>query len=70
MYKCLSSLDIPIYSALYAASEGLIGFNMWPEEETCKYLLLPEACFFEFIPVEISHQEQPATLLLHQVTYM
>ena len=39
--------------------------NMWPKEE--QYFLLPRAAFFEFIPIEDSHQDQPDTLLLHQV---
>lgn len=54
--------DVPIYSPFYGATEGLIGVNLWPEETTPLYMLVPRAMFFEFIPVEDNSQEQPTTL--------
>nr|XP_054756098.1 GH3 domain-containing protein-like [Lytechinus pictus] len=59
--------DIPIYSCLYAASEGLIGINIWPHDEERRYLLVPRSMFCEFIPIENSDEEQPDTLLMDQV---
>lgn len=54
--------DVPIYSPFYGSTEGLIGVNLWPQETTPVYMLVPRAMFFEFIPVEESSQEQPKTL--------
>ena len=39
---------VPLYSALYAATEGLIGVNLWPEESRPRYVLHPRAMLFEF----------------------
>ncbi|CAH1776590.1 unnamed protein product, partial [Owenia fusiformis] len=57
----------PFYSPLYAATEGLIGVNIWPEREERRYILAPRSMFFEFIPVEHSGEDQPKTLLPHEV---
>lgn len=58
---------IPSYSPLYAASEGLLGVNIWPAEKPSKYLLVPGYMFFEFIPVEACEEDQPKTLFMDQV---
>ncbi|XP_067869529.1 GH3 domain-containing protein isoform X2 [Heterodontus francisci] len=58
---------VPIYSAVYAATEGLIGVNLWPEKEERQYLLCPQSMFFECIPVDLCHEEQPQTLFLDEV---
>jgi len=50
---------------MYGASEAVVAINLWPKEE--QFLVLPRAAFYEFIPIEDSHQDQPDTLLLHQV---
>lgn len=60
---------IPLYSPLYGASEGLLGINIWPEELPSRYLLHPRAQFFELIPVSHADEDQPQTLLLHQVYF-
>lgn len=60
---------IPLYSPLYGASEGLLGINIWPEELPSRYLLHPRAQFFELIPVSHADEDQPQTLLLHQVHF-
>ena len=43
--------QVPLYSALYAATEGLIGVNIWPEESRPRYVLHPRAMLFEFAPL-------------------
>ncbi|CAG5120943.1 unnamed protein product [Candidula unifasciata] len=58
---------VPLYSPLYAASEGLLGINIWPKELPSHYLLHPHAQFFEFIPEHNMDEEQPNTYLMHQV---
>lgn len=61
-----------IYSPIYGATEGLLGVNTTPNtnpyrDAVPKYTLMPRAQFFEFIPVDQSHMEQPTTLLLHEL---
>lgn len=58
-------LGVPIYTPVYISSEALMGINIWPDDD--KYLLIPRTTFYEFIPIECSDQQQPSTLLLHQV---
>lgn len=58
---------IASYSPLYAASEGLLGVNIWPAQTPSKYMLVPGYMFFEFIPVENCDEDQPKTLFLDQV---
>ena len=41
------------------ATEGLIGVNLWPLNSELCYLLVPRSMFFEFIPLEHTHEEQP-----------
>ena len=57
----------PIYSPLYAASEGLLGINIWPLERPSRYLLQPNSMFFELIPIEQCEEEQPKTVFLEEV---
>ncbi|XP_070554653.1 GH3 domain-containing protein-like [Ptychodera flava] len=59
--------DIPLYSPLYAATEGLLGINVWPTDPERYYLLVPESMVFEFIPIEASDEAQPDTLFMDQV---
>ncbi|XP_077984109.1 GH3 domain-containing protein-like [Glandiceps talaboti] len=58
---------IPIYSPLYAATEGLLGINLWPKDTDRYYLLVPESMVFEFIPIGQSDETQPETLFMDQV---
>nr|KAG5689965.1 hypothetical protein BaRGS_033646 [Batillaria attramentaria] len=58
---------VPLYSPVYAATEGLVGINLWPDQLPSRYLLHPSVHFFEFIPEELCADEQPRTLLMHQV---
>uniref|UniRef100_T1IPJ3 GH3 domain-containing protein n=1 Tax=Strigamia maritima TaxID=126957 RepID=T1IPJ3_STRMM len=55
------------YSPLYAATEGLIGINIWPLEEHAMYLLVPRSVFYEFIRIDDSDKEQPETLFTEEV---
>ncbi|KAL4230653.1 hypothetical protein ACF0H5_011029 [Mactra antiquata] len=57
----------PVYSPLYAASEGLLGINIWPRERPSRYLLAPNSMVFEFIPVANTEEDQPKTLFLDEV---
>ncbi|KAG5854872.1 hypothetical protein ANANG_G00042430 [Anguilla anguilla] len=58
---------VPFYSPFYAATEGLIGVNLWPEKEQRQYLLCPRSMFCEFLPEASLDEEQPPTLLMDQV---
>ncbi|KAL2078245.1 hypothetical protein ACEWY4_025930 [Coilia grayii] len=58
---------VPFYSPFYAATEGLIGVNLWPEQESRQYLLCPRSMFCEFIPEASLDEENPPTLLMDQV---
>ncbi|XP_038635131.1 GH3 domain-containing protein isoform X2 [Scyliorhinus canicula] len=60
-------VGVPVYSPVYAATEGLIGVNLWPEKEERHYLLWPLSIFFEFIPVDLCSEGQPQTLFLDEV---
>ncbi|XP_069607906.1 GH3 domain-containing protein [Ranitomeya imitator] len=59
---------IPVYSPIYCTAEGLNGVNIWPREDVPRYVLCPRSVFFEFIPVDISDQEQPTTLCIQDVS--
>lgn len=61
--------DVTIYSALYAATEGLIGVNL---NMTGKdYIMHPEAMFYEFYPIDETRDDDiidPAkTLFIEQL---
>ncbi|ELR25484.1 plant auxinresponsive GH3-like protein [Acanthamoeba castellanii str. Neff] len=57
--------DVPIYSPLYAATEGLLGVNLDPKGSA--YYLVPSNMFIEFIPLDHCDQEQPPTLGMDEV---
>lgn len=50
-----------------SVSAGLIGVNLWPEEQPRRYLLCPRSMFCEFLPEASLDQEQPKTHLMDQV---
>ncbi|XP_069763350.1 GH3 domain-containing protein isoform X2 [Narcine bancroftii] len=58
---------VPTYSPIYAATEGLIGVNLWPERKEQHYLLCPQSLFYEFIPINLHEEEQPRTLFMDEV---
>ncbi|XP_053367472.1 GH3 domain-containing protein isoform X2 [Clarias gariepinus] len=59
---------VPFYSSLYSGSEGLIGVNLWPLQDSRHYLLCPCSMFFEFLPEEhLDTQHTLDTLLMDEV---
>ncbi len=57
--------NTPIYSAIYGATEALIGLA--PEVNQPTYVIAPRAAYFEFIPFEDSDLENPSTFDLDQL---
>ncbi|XP_041830529.1 GH3 domain-containing protein [Melanotaenia boesemani] len=58
---------VPFYSPFYAATEGLIGVNLWPHESNRRYLLCLRSMFCEFLPESCLEVETPQTLLMEEV---
>nr|XP_046233858.1 GH3 domain-containing protein [Scatophagus argus] len=58
---------VPFYSPFYAATEGLIGVNLWPQEPNRRYVLCPRSMFCEFLPESSLEEETPHTLLMEEV---
>lgn len=58
--------EIPIYHYAYAASEGIFGVA---ERLDCpdRYILFPEAGFFEFLPLEAEQEENSRPLFLWEI---
>lgn len=57
--------EIPIYSAVYGATEALIGISLKPGETT--YVLTPRTAYHEFIPLKDNDKANPQTLDLEQL---
>ena len=57
--------SLPIYSAIYGATESLIGLSPRVNEPT--YVLAPRAAYFEFIKAEEIDVVNPATLNCNEV---
>uniref|UniRef100_A0A8C2WPJ2 GH3 domain containing n=1 Tax=Cyclopterus lumpus TaxID=8103 RepID=A0A8C2WPJ2_CYCLU len=60
---------VPFYSPFYAATEGLIGVNLWPQEPTRRYMLCPRSMFCEFLPESSLEEETPHTLLMEELEF-
>lgn len=63
--------QVPIYSPIYGATEGLIGINVH-EDRTNKsvaYTLVPKAMVYEFLPLNRNPEEinDTETKLAHQL---
>lgn len=56
---------IPIYSPVYAATEGTIGIN--PYIKNVRYVVIPDTVFYEFIPFEEIDKDNPKTLLINEL---
>ena len=56
--------EVPIYTPLYAATEGLIGFNPNPKKES---YVLCNAMYYEFIPEHEMHTEKPKVLTVDEI---
>lgn len=62
--KMYTGWSIPYYTASYVASEGIFGVARHPFDND--YCMIPQSCFFEFIPVDRSDagtmSDNPQTL--------
>ena len=56
---------IPIYSPVYASTEGTIGIN--PYVKKIEYVIIPDTVFYEFIPIEEDRTNNPKTLCLWEL---
>lgn len=56
---------LPIYSAVYGATEALIGLAT--DVDSCHYVLAPRAAYFEFIPLNQAGSDRMQTLSLAEV---
>ena len=61
-----AGLSVHVLSPFFLCSEGLIGFAAKPNEITSIFALNP-TYFFEFIPLHLANEDQPDTLLPHEV---
>lgn len=57
--------NLPIYSPVYAATEGTIGIN--PYIKKIRYIIIPDTVFYEFIPFEEIDNDNPKTLLINEL---
>lgn len=57
---------VPIYNAMYGASESLVGMGLWIGQPN-RYALCAGASFFEFIPIAQVDLEQPEAVLPHEL---
>ncbi|XP_077020479.1 GH3 domain-containing protein isoform X2 [Tamandua tetradactyla] len=55
---------LAFFSPAYAASGGMLGLNLWPEQPRGLYLLPPGAPFIELLPVKEEAQEEATSTLL------
>ena len=61
--------SIPYFTNTYVASEGVFGMARHPYDQC--YIMIPDSCFFEFIPADGDNadeeDENPETVLIDQV---
>ena len=57
--------NLPIYSPVYAATEGTIGIN--PYIKKIRYVIIPDTVFYEFIPFKEIDKNNPKTLLINEL---
>ncbi|XP_053423622.1 GH3 domain-containing protein [Nycticebus coucang] len=55
---------LAFFSPTYAASGGVVGLNLWPEQPRGLYLLPPGPPFTELLPVKEGAQEEATSTLL------
>lgn len=58
--------DIPIHPYAYAASEGIFGIAE-KMDQTDRYILFPEAGFFEFLPLNKEQMEEKRPLFMWEI---
>lgn len=63
--QCFSGRSIPYYTMSYAASEGVYGAARHPYDQC--YVLIPDSCFYEFIPVNDGKDDSTSTVLIDGV---
>lgn len=56
---------IPYYTMSYVSSEGIFGVARHPHDQN--YVMLPQSCFFEFIPQSDEEEDNPRTVLIDEV---
>ncbi len=59
--------NVPVYSAAYGASEGLLGINLWPGKHIARFLPVPQERCTEYIPLAETTSPNPTTLEVHQL---
>ncbi|NEO39176.1 MAG: GH3 auxin-responsive promoter family protein [Moorea sp. SIOASIH] len=59
--------NVPVYSAAYGASEGLLGINLWPGKHIARFIPVPQERYTEYIPVAETTSPNPTTLEVHQL---
>lgn len=57
--------NLPVYSPVYAASEGTIGIN--PYVKKVEYVVIPDTVFYEFIEEKDFSCENPKTLCIDEL---
>lgn len=61
--------SVPYFTNTYVASEGVFGMARHPHDQC--YIMIPDSCFYEFIPVDGAAAEKddinPETVLIDQV---
>ncbi len=65
LQKNFTGRSIAYQSMIYASSEGTIGFPRHPFEQS--YCVIPNSCFFEFIPENEKDSPNPKTLLIDEL---
>ena len=64
-----SGRSIPYYTMSYASSEGVFAVSRHPHDQN--YVLVPDSCFFEFIPMDGKDSQagldNPKTVLIDEV---
>ena len=57
--------NLPIYSAAYAATEGMIGIN--PYVDNIKYVIIPDTVYYEFIPIDKNNENFKKTYNINEL---
>eukprot|EP00057_Strongylocentrotus_purpuratus_P030219 XP_781035.3 PREDICTED: indole-3-acetic acid-amido synthetase GH3.17 [Strongylocentrotus purpuratus] len=59
---------LPLFGFLFAATEGVIGVDIWPRHHgKDEYVLLPSLSVMEFIPEAHINEDQPETLFIDEL---
>ena len=63
--QSFSGKSMPYYTMSYGASEGTYGVARHPYDQ--HYIMIPESCFYEFLPINDSKEENTSTVLIDGV---